>query len=158
MANPTAEGIWPCTVQSATFGEDDKGLPRVRINVRIDDGPSAGRLCTYEETVNAQSALYIGRSCKSVGWTGGKSGSDLKTLDAECAAWIKATGGKSTVEIKHIAIKNGKRAGEIWDKPNSIGRGPKPLKAVSHSAQMDAADAMRRAMESDNAADEESPF
>lgn len=149
MATLMAEGIWPCTVQSANFGENDKKLPQVQINVRIDDGPSAGRFCTYEDVVDARSALYISRSCKSVGWKGGKSGSDLTTLKDDTAAWIAATGGKSTVEIKHIPIKNGKRAGEIWDKPNSIGRGPRVLKTASHGSLMDAQDAMRRAMEAD---------
>lgn len=150
-----AEGIWSCVVLGATFGEDDKGSPQVQINVKIDDGPDKGRGCTYEDQVNVKSAPYIARSCKAVGWQGG----DLLTLKADCAKWIAATGGKSTVEIKHIQIKNGKRAGEVWDKPNSIGRGPRVLKDVSRSTLADANEAMQMAMEADRGDDlEESPF
>jgi hypothetical protein len=142
-----AEGIWPCTVFSAAFGEDDKGSPQVQINVRIDEGPSAGRVCTYEDQVNARSALYISRSCKAVGWRG-----DLTKLKEDAAAWIEKTGGKSTVEIKHIEIKTGKRAGQIWDKPNSIGRGPRVLNAPTQERLSDANEAMRRAMADDGGA------
>lgn len=144
-----SEGIWPCKVISGKSGEDDKGAPNVQINVQITEGPSAGRLCTYEDTINAKSSLYIGRSCKAVGWKGGP----MKSLAADIAAWIAATGGMSTVEIKHLEIKNGKRAGQIWDKPNSIGRGPKPLREMSQSTAADADDAMRMAMEVDSPSD-----
>lgn len=154
------EGIWPCTVLTANFGEDDKGKPQVQINVRIDEGPSAGRVCTYEDTVTAKSALYVGRSCKSIGW----KGVALSTLKADAEAWIAATGGRSTVEIKHLEIKTGKRAGQIWDKPNSIGRGPRVLKAASAGTAADADEAMRRAMAEDAASgggsgpDDDIPF
>lgn len=162
-----AEGIWGCTVSSANAGEID-GVMKVQVNVRIDDGPSAGRQTTYEDEVNARSALYIGRSCVNVGW----KGADLNTLKADVDAWIKATGGKSSVEIKHITLKRGKKFDEwvtkhaewraagssgdepkppVWDKANSIGRGPKPLTAPSAAALTDANDAMRRAMAEDRA-------
>src|SRR6185312_1833587 len=108
-----AEGIWPCTVLSANAGQNDKGAPQVQINVRIDDGPSKGRQCTYEDQVNNKSAPYIGRSCKAVGWRG----HSLVSLHDDAVKWIAETGGKSTVEIKHLEIKTGKRAGQIWDKP-----------------------------------------
>ncbi len=148
-----AEGIWPCTVLSGFSGEDDKGSPQIQISVRIDDGPSAGRQCTYEDQVNAKSALYVSRSCKAVGW----KGSTLTTLAADVAAWVEKTGGKSTVEVKHLEIKNGKRAGQIWDKVNSIGRGAaRVLKPMSADRLSDADEAMRAAMEADRG--EESPF
>ncbi len=136
------DGIWPCTVLTGTFGEDDKGSPQVQINVRIDDGPSKGRQCTYEDQVNAKSALYVGRSCKAVGW----KGQTLTSLRDDIVAWIEKTGGKSTVEVKHLVIKNGKRAGEIWDKVNSIGRGPRVLATPSADRLADADEAMRAAM------------
>lgn len=139
------EGIWPCTVLTGAFGVDDRGSPQVQISVRIDDGPSKGRQCTYEDQVNAKSALYVGRSCKACGW----KGESLESLHADISAWIEKTGGKSTVEIKHIEIKNGKRAGQIWDKPNSIGRGPRPLQAATGERLNDANDAMRAAMMAD---------
>jgi hypothetical protein len=148
------EGIWPCTVLSAEAGEID-GKIKARVNVKIDDGPSKGRFCTYEDEVNARSSLYIGRSLKNVGW----QGKSLATVKDDCVKWIAETGGKSTVEIKHIPIKNGKRAGEIWDKPNSIGRGPKPMRAPGGDALSDADEAMRRAMAEDGGAppDDEPP-
>ena len=157
-----AEGIFPCTVISATFGKDDRQSPQVQINVRIDDGPSKGQCCTYEDQVNAKSALYIGRSCRAVGW----KGADLKTLKADCDAWIAATGGHSSVEIRHVEIKKGKKFDEwmnggmkgpppIWDKVNSIGRGPKPLAEASGELLDDANEAMRSAMAADS---DESPF
>jgi hypothetical protein len=142
-----AEGTWPCVVVSAEVGENDKNLIVARVNVKIDDGPSKGRACTYEDTVNAKSALYIRRSLVAVGWRG----QDMATVKADCAAWIAKTGGKSTVQIKHLEIKNGKRAGEIWDKPNAIGSGPKPLSAPG-GALSDANEAMRKAAADDGGA------
>ncbi len=140
-----AEGTWPCTALSASFGEDDRGSPQVQINVRIDDGPSAGQQCAYEDQVNAKSALYISRSCKAVGWRG----PDLSTLKTDVAAWIVKTGGKTTVEIKHLEIKKGPKAGQVWAKPNAIGRGPRVLKDPSHERLADANEAMRAAMSAD---------
>jgi hypothetical protein len=151
-----AEGIWPCTVISGSFGKDDKGSPQVQINVRIDEGPSAGRQCTYEDQVNAKSALYIGRSLKACGWLG----RNLDTVKADVAAWVEATGGKSTVEIRHVEIKKGKKydawaasgfegPGPVWDKPNSIGRGAKPLAPAQVDLLADANDAMARALAAD---------
>ena len=136
-----AEGIFPCTAISATAGENDKKQPIVQINVRIDDGPSKGQLCTYEDEVNAKSSVYIMRSARAVGW----KGTDLKTLKADCAKRIAETGGSTTVEIKHLAIKNGPNAGSTWDKVNSIGRGSKPLSELKGSTLDDANEAMRQA-------------
>jgi hypothetical protein len=146
-----SEGIFPCLVLDGFFGVDDKNSPIARINVQITDGPDKGQRCTYEDQVNAKSALYVGRSCRAVGWRG----VNLETLADDVAAWVAKTGGKSTVEIKHIEIKNGKRAGEIWAKPNSIGRGPKPLAAAKGETLADANEAMRRAMEADGGAPED---
>lgn len=138
-----AEGIFPCTVISATAGENDKKAPIVQINVRIDDGPSKGQLCTYEDEVNAKSSVYIMRSARAVGW----KGTDLKTLKTDCEKWIAETKGGCTVEIKHLMIRNGKNAGEVWDKVNSIGRGARPLAELSGSTLDDANEAMRAAAE-----------
>lgn len=142
-----AEGMWPCTVLGAEAGEV-QGKIVARVNVRIDEGPNAGRFCTYEDTINAKSSIYITRSLRAVGW----QAKTLASVKDDCAKWIAETGGKSTVEIKHIEIKNGKRAGSIWDKPNSIGRGPRPLAAPSGEAFADAEEAMRRAMQDDGTA------
>jgi len=134
------EGIWPCTVLSAEAGEID-GKIKARVNVKIDDGPSKGRTCTYEDEVNARSSIYVARSLKNVGW----QGKSLATVAADCAKWVAAGDAKSTVEIKHIPTKKG----TIWDKPNSIGRGSKQMKEASGSALADADEAMRRAMAED---------
>lgn len=136
-----AEGIFPCTVISATAGENEKKAPIVQINVKIDDGPSKGQMCTYEDEVNAKSSVYIMRSARAVGW----KGTDLKTLKTDCEKWIAETKGGTTVEIKHLAIKNGPNAGSTWDKVNSIGRGAKPLAELSGSTLDDANEAMRAA-------------
>lgn len=137
-----AEGVWGCTVLGGKAGEDN-GVANVQINVQIDDGPSAGQRCTYEDTVNTKSAKYVGWSCSAVGW----KGQTLHTLESDIANWIKATGGKTTVEIKHLEIKNGKNAGGIWDKVSGIGRGaPKPLKPLAGTALSDADEAMRSVM------------
>lgn len=152
-----AEGIWGCTVLGASAGENDKGSPNIQINVQIDEGPSKGQRCTYEDQINAKSALYVARSMKAVGWKGGSS----RTLKEDCDAWIKATGGKSTVEIKHIELKRGKQYDRwvdggmegpppVWDKANSIGRGAAaPLKDMSVERQQDADEALRAALEAD---------
>ena len=166
MANEIAEGMWPCTVISATAGED-RGALVVRVNVKIDDGPDKGKLTTYEDTVNEKSSLYIFRSLKAIGW----NGPDPKTIETDVAAWVEKTKGKSTVEIRHIKIgkgakydkyldnhaawvRDGRPEGKepqppIWAKANSLGRGPKPLAAPAASTLTDAADAFRRAMEAD---------
>ena len=153
---PKAEGMWPCTVLGATRGEDG-GQIVVRINVKIDDGPDKGKLATYEDTVNTKSSIYIARTCRAVGW----SGRSLDTLTADVDAWIKATGGKSTVEVKHLPIKKGKKydkwvadgckKGEepIWDKVQSLGRGPKPLAEPTKTTLSDADEAMRQALADD---------
>lgn len=137
-----AEGIWGCTVLGGKAGENDKGIPNVQINVQIDEGPSAGMRATYEDEVNARTAKYVGWSLKAVGWTGGS----LRGLEQEIADWIAKTGGKTTVEIKHLEIKNGKNAGKIWDKVNGLGRGARPLKPMTSQSLSDADEAMRMAM------------
>lgn len=157
------EGIWPCTVISGTFGENE-GSPQVQINVKITDGPSKGKYCTYEDQVNGKSALYISRSCSAVGWRG----HNLATLSDDIAEWIKKTGGATTVEIKHIELKRGKKYDKwieeggrgkppIWAKANAIGRGNRPLTPPSKSNLDDANDAMRRAMEADGTAPQGGP-
>ena len=180
------EGIFPCIVLGATYGGDAvTGVPTVRINIKFSDGPNAGRLATYEDVVNAQSAKFVGWSCKAVGWkahktsaasTGAADVFELATLQADCAAWIEKTGGKTDAEIKHIKIGRGKKFDKwladlakwtangsggdepqppIWDKCAGIGRGPKPLTTVRPSDTADANEAMRAAM---NDGLEESPF
>lgn len=147
MANLLEEGTWPCIVLGAEAGEVD-GKIKARVNVKITEGPSAGRTCTYEDEVNARSSIYIARSLKAVGW----QGKSLATVKDDCAKWIASGDARSTVEIKHIEIKNGKRAGQIWDKPNSIGRGPKPMKPATGETFNDAEEAMRRAIAEDGSA------
>ena len=151
---PIAEGIWNCNVIDAVTGED-KGALVVRVNVEITDGPSKGRRTTYEDQVNGKSSLYIMRSCQNIGWNA--AGGKLTTLADDVAKWKAETGGATTVEIRHIAIKKGKQydkwvdggmKGEppIWDKANSLGRGAKPpLAEPSKTALTDAEELMRRA-------------
>lgn len=141
MGEP-AEGIWKCKVLGGEAAADDKDIMMVRVNVQIAEGPDTGRRVTYEDRVNNKSAPYIAQSAKAVGWQGGS----LNTFRTDVDAWIARTGGDSTVEIKHLEIKTGKRAGQIWGKANSIGRGPKPLKAPSQSSAADADAAMRAAL------------
>lgn len=168
-----AAGIWPCIVTNGSVGEqtDAKGKPNgrivARVNVTLDGGPDKGKVVSYEDEVNAKSSLYIGRSLKNVGW----QGRSLTTVAADIDAWVKATGGKSTVEIRHIEIKKGRRYDEwcdawdeqtqgqdgpppplYWAKANSLGRGPRPLAAPAAEALGDADEQMRRAMAEDNSA------
>ena len=154
--NLKAEGIWKCNVLDGRFGEDN-GRPFVQINVEIDEGPNKGRKCTYEDEINAKSALYAMRSARAVGF----KGADWSTIATDVAKWIKETGGKSTVEIRHVEIKNGKNAGKIWDKVNSIGRAEsRELKQAERNTMDDANDALRRAMADDSSGgqDEDLPF
>lgn len=141
-----APGFWPCKVIDGFYGDDDRNIPIVRINVELTEGPCKGMRQTYEEAVNNKQAPYIARTCKAVGW----KCQTLSTLKADVESWVKATGGVSTVEIKHIEIKNGKRAGSIWAKANSIGRGPKPLKESSQENLSDADSMMRAALADDS--------
>lgn len=157
-----AEGIWNCTVLSATSGASD-GVPFVQIKVRIDDGPSAGRQCTYERDIDTRSAKYAAKSMKAVGWKGGYGGIDIDTIATDCAAWIERTGGKSTVEISHIELKRGKAYDKwveggckgpkpVWDKPNSIGRSlsnERQLDKLDDRARSEANEALARAMAED---------
>jgi len=151
-----AAGFWPCRVLDGFYGDDDRGVSVVRINVEIAKGEHKGRMYTYEEAVNNKQAPYIIRTCKAVGW----KCQTLATLDADVAEWVKATGGESTVEIKHIERKRGKKfdtwdmGGRIgpppvWVKPNSIGRGPAPLKASSKENLADADSVLRSALADD---------
>jgi hypothetical protein len=134
-------GFWPCKVLNAFYGDDDRNIPVVRINVEITEGAAAGSRHTYEDQVNNKQGPYIERTCSAVGW----AGESLSTLSADVEAWIKRTGGISTLEIKHIEVTRGKRAGTIWVKANSIGRGPKPLRASSSENLADADSIMRAA-------------
>lgn len=161
-----AAGIWPCTVLSGGVGEKpDKnnqptGIAVARVNVRFDEGPDKGRLVTYEDEVTSRSSLYIMRSLKNIGW----QGRSMSTVAADIEKWIRETGGKSTVEIRHIEIKKGKRYDEwlqetggigkppIWAKANSIGRGSRPLVAPRAEALSDADEMMRRAAEAEGSA------
>ncbi len=159
-----AEGIWGCTVIDGKAGNLDN-ITTVQITVQITDGPDKGQRCTYEDAVNTKSAKYIRWSCEAVGW----KGVSLRTLEADCAEWIKNTGGASTVEIRHVDVKKGKafdrwvaegRVGPqpVWDKVNGIGRGtPRPLAAPSGEALKDADEAMRSAIGATQE-QEESPF
>lgn len=148
-----AEGIYGCQVISAEAGTVD-GIPSVQITVQITDGPDKGQRVTYEEVINTQTAKYAGWSMTAVGW----KGPNPATLKAEFEKWLAATGGASTVEIKHIEIKKGRafdkwEAGgcvgprPVWDKVSGIGRGkPKPMRELGGSAMKDAEDAMRSVM------------
>jgi hypothetical protein len=140
-----AAGYWPCKVLDGFYGDNDKNISVVRINVELTEGPGKGMRQTYEEAVNNKQAPYIARTCKAVGW----KCQSLSTLKADVAAWIAETGGASTLEIRHVEIRNGKRAGSVWAKPNSIGRGPKPLKEATQENLYDA-DAMMRAALADS--------
>lgn len=145
-----AEGIWECQVLSGKAGADG-GVPNVQINVQITEGPSAGQRCTYEDVVNASTAKYVGWSLSAVGYKGGS----LKNLEGDIAEWIAKTGGKTTVEIKHVAVKRGKAYDKwvadgqqgpspIWDKANGLGRGAaKPLAPLAGEALYDADAALR---------------
>jgi len=143
MAKVINEGIWACTVLGGEVGEDDKQIVRVRIHVMITEGDDKGRKVTYEDQVNFRSAKYIAQSAKAVGWQGGRL---EQTFRKDVEAWIARTGGASTVEIKHVEVKSGKNAGSIWAKPNSIGRGSRPLAPPSRAAADDADEAMRAAL------------
>lgn len=140
-----AEGIFPVVVTSASYGEDDKGQIAVHVGVTFTDGPSKGQSGTYSDQVNNKSALYIGRSLKAIGW----QGRTLSSLSDDVQKYIANSGGRTTAEVKHIPIKNGPRAGQIWDKINSLGRGPKPLKQPTHATLADAESALAAAMRLD---------
>lgn len=156
--NPLAEGIWPCVVLSGSAGESDEkpSVVIVRINVKFDDGPSKGRTATYEDEINAKSSIYVLRSMRAAGW----KGKTVAAFGDDVEEWIKRTGGKSTVEVRHIEVKKGKKFDKwveggrqgsppIWDKVNSIGRGAKPLVAPKGEALSDADEALRKAMQED---------
>lgn len=147
MTTEIAAGFWPCKVLDGFYGDNDKNIPVVRINVELIDGPFKGMRQTYEEAVNNKQAPYIARTCKAVGW----KCQSLSTLKADVTEWVKTTGGESTLEIRHVEVKTGKRAGSIWAKANSIGRGPKPLKESSQENLHDADETMRAALADDAA-------
>jgi len=148
MAKLISEGMWACTVLGAEVGEDDKGAMRVRVHVMITEGDHDGRKVTYEDTVNFKSNKYIAQTAKAVGWRGGRL---EETLRDDVEAWIAATGGDSTVEIKHLEVKKGKNAGTTWAKVNSVGRGPRPLTAPRRETADDAHEAMMAALNEEDA-------
>lgn len=158
MSNELAEGIWSCVVLSAEDKEvlDQAGnateVTRILVTVRLEDGPSKGRVCTYEDEVNAKSYPYIERSLKNVGWTG----ASFSTVKADAAKWIEKTGGKSTAEIVHIPVKRGKKFDKwmadgqkgsppVWDKVKSIGSRQSMLAEPSPKARAAADDFIRMA-------------
>lgn len=150
------EGTWPCIVLSATFGDNFKGLPSVEINVEWSDGPDIGRRGTYSQTIDAKQAPYAIASCKAVGW----KGRDWATLKADCESWIAQTGGATTVEVRHLERTNGPKAGQIWDKINSIGRGLQApsSRSVADANALLAQMAEQQADEAPPVTDEDIPF
>ena len=159
MATIKPEGIFACTIISARAGVIN-GKPLAQITVRIDEGPATGTRCTYEESLIGSGAKYARYSMNAVGW----AGKTAQSLDADAAAWIVKTGGKSTVEIKHLAIKNGKNAGSTWDKVAAIGKGgAREMVPLPADLLADADQALREAAAIDGGAhdsslDEDSPF
>lgn len=138
-----SEGIWNCKVLGGDYNADEKNIVVARINVQLTEGPDQGRKMTYEEQINNKSSKYVVQSMKAVGWKGGRPDTTFKS-DVE--AWIKATGGVTTVEIQHVERKNGPKAGTYWAKARSIGRGAKPLKPPTQEASDDAWQALQGAM------------
>lgn len=158
-----AAGFWPCVVLDGGIGEelDNNGKPtgrmRVRVNIKFTDGPDKGKIASYEDEINAKSALYVSRSLKAIGC---KTPDRFSTVKGDIERWIKETGGATTAEVRHIETKRGKRYDEwvdagcpgdvlLWAKVNSLGRGPRPLAAPSGEAMSDAEEQMRRAMAED---------
>ncbi len=146
-----AEGFWPCKVINGSYGDVERKpgvwINTVRVNVEVTEGSHAGQRFTYEEEVNNKQIPYIVRTIKAVGW----KCHDMTTLADDIDAWVKATGGISTLEIKHWERKRGPHAGTTWAKPNSIGRGPKPIKAASKDNLLDANAMARMALAEDAA-------
>src|SRR5678816_163034 len=132
MAEPV-EGIWKCTVLGGEANADDKDIVHCRINVQIDEGPDKGRRVTYDEQVNNKSARYVVMSARAVGWRG--QGRLEDTFHSDVDAWIKATGGVSTVEVQHIRRKTGKQAGTFWGKARSVGRRQSLLLSLIHISE-----------------------
>lgn len=142
--NLKAEGIWKCKVLDGKFGADEKRSGFVQINVEIAEGPNKGRKCTYEDEINAKSAKYAAKSAQAVGF----KGKSWSTLRADIETWVKETGGMSTVEIRHVPITKGKKAGTVWDKVNSIGRrDARELTEATGETLSDADEQLRRALE-----------
>lgn len=162
------EGTWPCKILSASTGADYRNLFAVQINCELIEGPDKGKRVTYEQSVDAKSAKYVGPSCKAIGW----QGITLDSLADDVAKWISKTGGVSTVDIKHFdlkkpeAIAKAEARGEPakFAKANAIGRGAKPLTAASVESKSDADAALRSFMgaggtpEAGHADDDEIPF
>jgi len=156
-----AAGNWKCKVIDGFFGDVEQRigvwLPTVRINIEItNDGPHKGQRYSYEEAVDNKQAPYIARTLKAVGWKCRK----MTDVAADIAEWVSRTGGESTVEIKHIEIKRGKKfdtwvadgakgSPPVWVKVGAIGRGPKPLRESTQENLRDADDAMRAALAED---------
>lgn len=149
------EGNFVCTVVEARAGVINS-KPLVQITVRIDEGPATGTRCTYEESLIGPQAKYARYSMNAVGW----AGTTAQSFERDVEAWIAKTGGTSTVEIKHLEIKNGKRAGSTWDKVSAIGRkSRRDLAPLPADLLADADRALREAAAADGGADDEaSPF
>lgn len=141
------EGTWKCKVLGGEANADDKQIMTVRINFEITDGPDKGRRGTYEDQVSTKSAKYIIQSAKAVGWSGTPAAADWRTFRGDVDAWIKSSGGDSTVTVEHVSFKD-KKTGEprIWGKAKAIGRGPKALRPPSKETLDDANEAARRAL------------
>lgn len=142
-----AAGFWPCKVIDGFFGDVEvkpgRFLPFVRITVEVTEGSHKGGRFTYEEEVNNKQAPYIARTAKAVGW----KCRTLETLAGDIASWVNETGGESTLEIKHIEFEDRKTGKpRVWVKPNSIGRGPKPVRQASRENLDDANNALLSAL------------
>jgi hypothetical protein len=134
-----AEGTHTCRVLSAKIGKGVDGSPTVEIRVEVTNGPSAGQRCEYVEKVNDSTAKFVEKSIRAVGWRGGSLGG----IEADCARWVKDTGGESMVTVKHLTVRNGPRAGQLFDKVQAIGRVERVLEPIDRAGLAEADAAMR---------------
>lgn len=116
MSNLIPEGTYNVKViGAASFGKNDKGEFRARVNVQFLDGDAAGRKMTYDERLDGKSEKYVRQSLAACGWKG-------KTF-ASVAADI-ADGATTTAEVMHLTVKQGPREGEVFAKVRNLGGAP----------------------------------
>ena len=122
MSNLIPEGTYNVrVVGSGSFGKNEKGELRARVNVKITDGEHAGRGMTYEERLDAKSEKYLRRSLAAAGW----KGKTFATVGGDVT-----DGHETTAEVVHLVIKQGARTGETFAKVRGLGGLP-PLEQAT---------------------------
>lgn len=118
------EGNFQAKPVSAELGRNKKGVPELRVEFEITEGPSAGRKVPYSGLFNEKSTKYTKQAMLALGW----QGQDARTAPDDILKSAKV----SPIEVQ-IARWENPDTGRVseWSTVRSVGRFREPLKPLA---------------------------